>query len=331
MLNLRNTITFFLKSFSNYHTRSDKKDIFLFATPRGGSTWVMEILASQTALKYYDEPFNVRRMNVQKTKLFQSWQDIMPESNNTETIITYIQSLQNNNYKFMNPPPFRKHHRFYTNRSIFKIHEIEHLVNEIQTQCNGSIVYLLRHPIPTTLSRNVYPRLELFINSKYYQDNYISSDQLKEIKKIYSKGNDLQKGIVSWCYENLIPLKYAKNDDWLFVSYEEILLNSEKSCKSMADYLKFDDINKMMEAINIPSTNIKMSNTDTLKIMQSRDNVERKKALVTKWKNKISTDDERACFDILGLFDLDVYSFNRYIPTDKYLLHSDTILQNNEL
>lgn len=292
---------------------------------------MMEVIASQSAIKYYDEPFNIRRINVQKTNLFQSWEDLMPDGKKDAVIVNYLKCLQNNKYKFMNPPPFRKHHHFFTNRSIFKIHELEHLANNIQQQCNGSVIYLLRHPIPTTLSRHVYPRLELFINSKYYQEKHITSTQLTEIKNIYNSGSDLQKGIVSWCYENLIPLKYASNNDWLFVSYEEILLNSKKTCISIAEYLEFDGIDKMLDAIDMPAMNIKMSNDDTLKIMHSDNNVERKKALVTKWKNKISVDDERECFNILDLFNLDVYSVDRYIPTDKYLLHSDTLSYNNEL
>ena len=79
MNSLINKTKDWIKTISNIHIQGDKKNIFLFATPRGGSTWVMEILASQPGMKYYDEPFSIRRPNVQKVSRFTKWEDLMPE------------------------------------------------------------------------------------------------------------------------------------------------------------------------------------------------------------------------------------------------------------
>ena len=146
-----------MRAASNIHVQGSEPNIFLFATARGGSTWVMEIIASQPGMKHYDEPLNVRRDNVAHTGLFPNWPSIMPETGDPERVIRYLNALATGEYRFMNPAPFRPHHRWFTHRIVFKIHELEHLIGRIALECHGQVVYLLRHPIPTTQSRRVLP------------------------------------------------------------------------------------------------------------------------------------------------------------------------------
>lgn len=313
-----------LKSISNIHRQGDKKNIFLFATPRGGSTWVMEIIASQPGFKYYDEPFNIRRENVKKTNLFNSWDTLMPEYSGNDAVISYLKMLETNKLRFMNPPPFRKNHKFITNRIVFKIHELEHMINEIKNKCNGYILYLLRHPVANTISRSVFPRLSYFVDSSYYQ-NLLSSEQQKEIKNIFNRGTTFQKGILSWCYENILQLKHLDTRDWTIISYEEILLNPVRSCEMLKEKLFLDNTDLMLKSIDEPAVNISMSNKDTIKIMKSTNHSERRKDLVEKWKLKVSEKDEMMAFDILALFEIDTYVYDRFVATSRYLNFSDTM------
>jgi hypothetical protein len=322
---IKETIGFWLKSISNIHREGAKKDIFLFATPRGGSTWLMEIIASQSGMKYFDEPVNIRRRNVKKTAIFNNWEDIMPDKHRDKDIIKYLKDIKQNKYRFMNPPPFRKNHRFFTDRLVFKIHELEHMINYVRDECDAYILYLLRHPIPTTLSRAVFPRLEYFLKSNYYREKYLTNGQYLEINKICEKGGHFEKGVVSWCFENLAPLNTPDNKNWLFISYEELLLNSDKTCRTMAEKLQLDEPLKMIKALNKPSTNIAMSKKDTLSILQDSNEQRRKEKLVTKWKNKITENEEKAAFHILEIFGMETYKFNSYIPDKRYLHHMDTM------
>jgi hypothetical protein len=286
---------------------------------------MMEILASQPGFKYYDEPFNIRRPNVQHAGLIQEWREIMPDAGRGADLIRFLQDLQRNRYRFMNPPPFRRHHRLVTDRIVFKIHGLEHLINEVKESCDGQILFLLRHPIPTTLSRHVFPRLDHFIASCHFQNNYLDEMQVREIRKIHCGGTDFQRGILSWCFENLIQLRFAETRDWLLVTYEELLLNSEKTCHILAEHLSLPRVDTMISAVNTPAANIKMSKQDTLNILKDSDEHKRKYALVTKWKGKINDTDERKCFEILELFGLDAYRYNRVVAHDRYLHHADTV------
>ncbi len=324
MSNIINSSKDWIKSVSNIHIQGKQKNIFLFATPRGGSTWLMEIIASQPGMKHYDEPFSIRRDNVKKVGLFKQWEDLMPDAKYDEKIINYIDDLTMNRVGVMNPPPFRKHHRFFTNRIVFKIHELEHIINAVKDRCDGKVLYLLRHPIPTSLSRNVFSRLELFIQSKFYRDKYINNEQRKEALRIIDNGTHLQKGVLTWCLENLIPLKFMDTADWTFVTYEEILLNPRKSCDMLAEKLMLTNVDSMLKAVDLPSTNISMSGNDTHEILEDENSTRRRLKLVTKWKQKVTELDEKNCFDIFNLFEIDAYSINSFISHERYLHHSDT-------
>ena len=317
-------IKYFLKGVASVHRQGNKKNIIINATPRGGSTWLMEIIASQPGMKYYDEPFNVRRDNVKRTGLFSGWEDLQPENNNKEKIVTYINALTDNRYPMMNPPPLRKNYRPVTNRIVFKLHELEHMIEELAEQCNCQVIYLVRHPIPNSMSRAVVPRLELFAESTFYKEKYLSGQQDKEIQSLLKNGSELQRHIASWCYENLVALKHTDLSKWLVVSYEELVINSRKCCQMLMKDLELTDFDALLRSIDEPAVNIGMSNQDTLDVMVNDKAMERKKGLVTRWKKKISDVEEDKVFEVLSIFEIDDYKKGDYLPSDRLLNFDNT-------
>lgn len=317
-------IKYFIKSFSNYHRQGDKKNIYLFSTARSGSTWLMELIASQPGFKYYDEPLNIRRHNVQKTGMFDGWESLMCGNNNREEfIISYLRKLEDNQLRFMNPPPFRRNHRFFTTRIVFKFIEIEYMINYIRNKLEAYVVFLIRHPIATTISRHELPRLEYFVKSKYFMEKYLTEYQTKYMCDLYSKGSKFEKGILSWCLENTVPLNFLDKKDWTIISYEELLLNSYKTCKMLYERLNLSDFNKLLKQIGVPAANITLSSKDTINVMRNSSEDVRKKKLVTKWKGMVSEEEEKKTYEILSIFNIDAYDKDRFIPTQKYLNFED--------
>jgi hypothetical protein len=322
-VSLSDQAKYVVKAVSNLHRQGDRPNIFLFATARGGSTWVMEILASQPGMKYYDEPFNIRRDNVARVGLFTKWEDLMADTDDPDRVVKFLNDLAAGEYPFMNPPPFRPHHRLLTDRIVFKIHEMEHLIGRIARECNGQVVYLLRHPISTTLSRAVFPRLDLFLASKYYADVIGDGPRLRDIRRLGAEGTRLQKGVVSWCFENVIPLQ-RRDFEGLFVTYEELLLNPSRSCDLFLKALQFDDRDKMMQAFSTPAANISMSSPETLQQMAKQDPLERAASLISRWQGKVTPEDRAAVTEIMELFGLNVYTGADVLPHKSYLHFDDT-------
>jgi hypothetical protein len=282
----------------------------------------MEILTSQPGMKYYDEPFNIRRSTVDRAGVFDNWESLMPDTCDPNHIVRYLNDLAANRYRHMNPPPLRPQHRILTDRIVFKIHELEHLIGTLATRCNAQVVYLLRHPTPTTLSRKVFPRLDLFFSSRFYRQLIGDGRALAEIERIGRDGSHLQRGTVSWCYENLVPLKHC-DFDGLFVTYEELVLNPVRSCGLLLEYLQFADRDAMLRKFSEASANINMSSVETQAMMTSPDEHKRRIYLVEKWVDRVTRTEMTEVSEILELFGLDVYSGKDPLPR-RYLHFEDT-------
>jgi hypothetical protein len=323
-MNNMQDLKYLIKSISNWHKQGEKKNILINATPRGGSTWLMELIASQPGMKYYDEPFNIRRDNVQRIGLFKDWSDFLPEGCDKDRVFNFLNDLVHNRYRFMNPPPFRKNHHIITSRIVYKLHELEFLIDEIAQACNCQVVYLIRHPIPNSLSRNQIPRLDYFVKSDYYREKHLDDSQFENVKKIFQSGSKLQKYTLCWCYENIDALKASDLSKWLVISYEELVLNSAKSCKLLYDRLDLDDYGILLKTVGEPAANIALSRQETHEIMHAPDDLERKRKLITRWKSNIDDSDERAVFDVLSLFGIEDYSYGRFIPAQRLLNFNDT-------
>jgi sulfotransferase family protein len=308
-----------LRAVSNIHIQGSAPNIALFATPRGGSTWIMELLASQARMKFYDEPFNIRRKNVQKAKLFHSWQDLMPETCDKEKVIRYINQLSSGNYGHMNPAPFRKNHRFFTNRVVFKIHAIEHMIDDIRSLCSCDIVCLIRHPIPTSLSRKVLPRLRFFLESDHYMKKLLTKEQAQTVRRVVDRGTALEQGIVSWCFENLEVFRNYKLSNWTLVSYEECVVNPADSCTALAQRLDLPNVDKMLAALQKPSSNIAMSENIIQKAISGVESDTRLKLILARWRNDVDQAMEEKCMAILDLFGIDFYRSGYLMPKNEHL------------
>jgi hypothetical protein len=322
-VNLLDTMKFSLKGLGNVHRPGPQPDIFLFATPRGGSTWVMEIIAADVGMKFFDEPLNVRRRNVMYSGLFPTWESLMPDSGDTDRIIGFLQELQKGRCSYMNMTPFRRNYRPITNRIVFKIHEIEHLIDVVAERCGGQIVQLHRHPIPTSFSRHALPRLELFTKSDYYASVIGDSTRNAEIRRIAAQGSDFERSIVSWCYENVVALRKS-NPAWLTVAYEELVLNPQPSANLLADRLHLRDRQAVLNAFERPAANISMSHQQTLEAMNNPDARRRRYQLVTKWQKSVTPEQLDQAARILGLFEISAYDARQPLPGRKLLHFDDT-------
>lgn len=318
-IGLSRRLLLLVKACTNRHRQGPLPNVFVFATPRSGSTWLMEIIASQPGFKYYDEPLNPRRENVAYGRMFPDYSSLMPGSGDPDRIIGYLKALQAGRHRYMNPPPFRRNHRFFTNRIVFKIHEIEHLMDQVASECGGQLVYLLRHPIANSISRTVQPRLEMFLNSPHYAALVGEPERTLEIRSIAKSGTPLQRAVISWCYENLTTLR-APNPAMLVVTYEELVVNPVKSCDLLMQQLDLPDRESMLAAFERPAINIRMSQAQTLAAMSSPDAEKRRIRLVSKWQDTITEQQYGQVENLMRLFALDAYDA-RYSLASHSLLH----------
>lgn len=307
-----------IRSISNYHKQGSKPNIFYFSTPRSGSTWLMELILSQNGIKQCNEPFNIRRPEIRKVLDIHDWDTLQSETS-INKIKNYIDLFTTGSKKvaFADILPQQKYHRFVTNRIIFKIlFAGEDRINWFKETFDGKIIFSIRHPIPVSLSREVYPRLQSFITSDYRKN--FTEEQISFAKEIIEKGTELEKMVLDWCFQNAPPLRNPP-EDLVIITYEQLTLDPGPIITKLANYLELEDTEEMLKGISKPSNSVSKSNEETASFLGDASNYENnKKWLIEKWRKKVDVEQEKALMNILKVFELDIYNFGDYLPNKKY-------------
>lgn len=303
------------KTVSNIHIPDGSPDIFLFATPRGGSTWFMELVACQPGFRYCDEPLNIRSAEVRQYSGFASWEELYQADANVK-YAKYFKGILEGTINFRNPNPLKPHYRFLTRRVIVKaIHGGTDRINWFRNQFNARILYCLRHPVAVSLSREEVPFLPHFLSSDY--KNRFSPEQLEIAREIISSGSKLQKGVLGWCLHNSAPLKNV-SPDWAVVTYEQAVIDPDPLIAYLCEKLELPDPARIYKQLNIPSGVIGKSDAVTQQLLRNGPAKDKRAALVRKWTNKVSEDEAREAMSLLEIFGIDAYQFGNLLPSDKY-------------
>lgn len=309
---MKNDFKTAIKSISNVHRPDGSPNAFLFSVPRSGSTWLKELIWTQPGFKFCDEPLDLRSSRVRQHLGISEWQDLYNRSA-TLALQSYFQAFCDGRSGFMNPSPLRRHYRPFTRRIVFKvIHGGEDRINWFRDTFNGRIVLLLRHPIAVSLSREVYPRLRAFLSSDYRR--HMTKDQLDYALRICDTGTKLERGVLSWCLQNAIPLG-AATDDWAIVSYEQMVLEPRQVIMHLADKLELPEPGRMLERLTTPSAVKAKSDAETQQVLE--DVTSRRSWLIEKWRKQVSEPEARRAMEILKRFELDVYSYGDLLPAER--------------
>lgn len=299
---------------STVHRPDGSPNIFLFSTPRSGSTWLMELIYTQPGFQWCREPFNIRKPAERKHLQMDAWADLYSTASQ-ERIKRYIGGIASGKLRdkeFNYPRPLSRHYRLVTRRTIFKIlHAGEDRINWFRDTFNGQIVFLIRHPIPVSLSRNVYPRLEAFVGSDYQR--HFTAKQLAIARRLIADGTDFERGILDWCLQNSLPLRQA-TPDWVIVTYEQLLLDPERVIEYTAARLDLPYPERMMENLARPSGSTVKSDKSTQAILNQARNDDVNLQLVEKWRKRASIKDEKRAMELLGIFDIDAYQTGDLLP-----------------
>lgn len=296
-----------LQSTTNIHLADDSQNIFIFSTPRSGSTWLMELILTQPGFKPCNEPFNLWDPDVCRyfAQLgMTDWTDFHSHYGN-HAMQEYIQGFCDGRVRFKNPFFYRNYFRLITHRIVFKIlHAGEDRINWFRDTFNGRIVFLLRHPIAVSLSRKFYPRLGAFLNTEYRE--HFSETQLREAKKIVESGTKLEQGVLDWCLQNAVPLRHATSD-WITISYEQLIIEPRPVIEALARRLALPQPERMMQRLTIPSASTHKCDEKTKEVLKNREGSNR--WVVEKWREKVTEEEERRAMEILEQFNVDVYQY----------------------
>lgn len=306
----------FLRRLSNFHRKGKDYNLFIFSLPRSGSTWLQELIWTQPGFKYINEPLNLKNSWLQKKSGIKGFEELYsPEGK--KKAINYFKGFCEGRFHFLDPNPVRKYYRPITNRLVFKIiHGGEMFINDIVKGCNGRVIYLLRHPIPVSLSRKQLPRMEQLC-SNFVLDQF--EPGIKEYAlTVNSNGTPMERRILAWCIQNKLALM-QRTDDWMVISYEQLVTNPKPIIDRMVKEYNLSKPNRIYNQINIPSAvSVQSTAEDVANMMGEGKNREK---LVEKWKNRLETEEINTYMNICANMNMLIYSENSGMPNPEWLIN----------
>jgi hypothetical protein len=178
------------------------------------------------------------------------------------------------------------------------------------------ILYLLRHPIPVSLSiinRGWKTIAEAFLRDSRYVSNYLDKRLERFSWKILRYGTSLEKYALEWCLYHLPPLSLLEREKWLPITYEELVLKPRAMIDLLCKHLCLKNREHMLEVMSTPSKTTSKQSIDTIKTSGSF-------PLVSNWRQKIKKTDEISAMNVLKEFGLSAYEEGR-VTASKELCH----------
>ena len=310
---MRRRLVQVVKSASNIHRSDGRSNVLLFSTPRSGSTWLMELIWTQPSFKPCNQPLSLFNPNVRKHLGFDRWEALY-ESDSVPTLERYFRGICEGRVRFTNPNPLRGHYRPVTHRIVFKeIHGCADRINWFRDTFNARVAFLLRHPIAVAISSEQFPLLDAFLGTAYR--DHFSHEQLVFADRIAMSGSPLDRGVLSWCLQNSVPLREA-TDDWAVVTYEQLVVDPEPAIQELADKLELPAPDRIREALTVPSVNVTIKSSEETQRLLYETPSERRPDLVNKWRRKVDADEEARAMEIVSRFELDLYRRGDVFPAD---------------
>lgn len=294
----------FLLSLTNRHKSGSKPDIFIFSMPRSGSTWLMEIIWSQTGFKYVNEPLDLSFDWLKKYSSISGFGEYY-EKDVSEKLIFYFRNFSNGKSNFLNPSPFRGSYNFVTNRIVFKIiHGADLYINQILSSVNSKGIYLIRHPFDVSLSRKKISKTKELVSQRVL--HHFTDEQRKFVVTILENGTHLEKGVMSWCIHNYIALSIM-NNNVLVVFYEDLVLDFSRVSQSIYTHCALDNYEDMLKFEKKLSAVSVQSDSESLDLLKS----EKRSDLVYKWQKKLTVYEAGTSYEILDRMGMSVYIKNK--------------------
>lgn len=303
------------------HTPGEQRPICLFCTRRGGSTWLMETLGAARGMLPLNQPLEILTPNLtpyqyRRLPKFDRGQVVLPEADQEQALRAYVDDLLAGRIRVNAPHrPWRRDFHWRTDRLLLKIVDAKPMMDWFDATYDVDIVYLLRHPVPQALSclRNGWDTTTLaYTRSRRFVDEVLGDPALAAYaEEVDRDGSGLERFVANWVVENLAPLRVlADRPGWLVLSYEESVVDRERTLETVASRLGLTDLDRMRQASERSSRSSGMSTDATRDAIASGDHT----ALVGGWQQRLTADDVRRVQAVLDRFGVTVYRADSVMP-----------------
>lgn len=248
---------FLLGQFHLYHLR--EKPIVIFATRRGGSTLLMEMIASQPGVDFVSEPLSLWRYHPYFNRLPHPPRGrfIFLSQEEARQVRFYFEDLLTGRIKAFNAwNPLHPTWSFRVRRLVVKLLGANTLIDWLAKGFEIEVLYLLRHPVAVALSclrLNWGNDAEAYLRNPYFREQILGSERARFADEVLAKGSSLEKFVLEWCLENFYPLQVYKERPWLVLTYEEVISRPKQVSELICSRFGLPDPERMARMVGRPS------------------------------------------------------------------------------
>lgn len=285
-------------SFLSFFKRfSPENNFYLFADPRGGSTWLAEMLVEIPKTEMLWEPLHTY-YDSELRKVGFSYRQSLPIGHNWDQASQIMEKIISGN-KW----------NVYSARKINlrKYITAEHLLVKF---CRGNRmlpwlcdtynfnfkpVYLVRHPFAVVLSQLKQGSWTNEIVDKPISTLNPLSEQKEYESYVQTLRTKEEKLVATWCISNKEVLELCnESNKWITITYEDLLLNTT------------DTLDKIFKtwSLQLP-TEVDSEKPSSTAIESLGSNPENQ---LSKWKNELSAESIRKMLRVIEYFDIKLYN-----------------------
>jgi len=293
--------------------RLSEKPIVIFATRRGGSTLLMETIASQPGVDFVGEPLNLWRYRPYFDRLPHPPRGrfISLSQDEARQVRSYFEDLLTGRIKAFNAwNPFNPTWSFRVRRLVVKLLGANALIDWMSEEFDIEVLYLLRHPVPVALScfgRNWGNDAEAYLQNPCFREQVLGPEQARFADEVLAGGAPLQKFVLEWCLENFYPLQVYKERPWLVLTYEEVISRPKQVSELICSRFGLPDPERMACVVSRPSRTTFFADAREAIVKQGP------QAMLGRWLKRISQEELKRVQEILDALGIRAYqAFSPY-------------------
>ena len=267
--------------------------VFLCGSGRSGTTWLADLLNSGNEYRYMFEPFSAR--NVPECRHFNIRQYLRPDNTDADYVdpATAIVTGQIRR-RWVD----KYNRRFAGERRLIKDIRVNLFVAWLRQRFpRMKMVFIMRHPAAVTLSR-MGRKWRARTDDVLEQGDLVEDHLQAPLARMGEPRDRLDRHMMMWCIENLVPLRQLAADSVHAVYYEHLCIDPEATLRSVMAALGHEFDAQVLARVQRPSRQAAPNSA-----------IRRGGDLVAKWRTKLTTAQIDRILAYLAAFGLDkIYS-----------------------
>jgi hypothetical protein len=267
-----------------------RQSVLVAGTGRSGTTWLADIIASQTHCRTMFEPFHSGR--VRAFEGFHYFHYMRPRDSNDE-LLNYCQRVFSGDIR--DSWIDRQVEHIFPRGRVIKDIRANLFLKWIQNRFpEMPLIYIIRHPCAVVLSRlELGWATDTDIAPFLVQERLVEDFLYDKVEFIREVKTDEEKHAIIWCISNLVPIRQFGCNELHTVFYEDLCLNPEEGIPRI-----FQSINQEFK----PSVFRQLRNPSTTSIRDSAVVIGENR--VARWKKTLSGKQIRDILSVVEAFGL---------------------------